>query len=94
MENLKDILPIGSVVLLKGGVKKLMVIGIFTEVQREEKIVDSYDYIGVVYPEGFLGLDSMMLFNQSDINDIVFRGYENPERHEFIEYVEEIKSQQ
>lgn len=94
MENLKDILPIGSVVLLKGGVKKLMVIGIFTEVQREEKIIDSYDYIGVVYPEGFLGLDSMMLFNQSDINDIVFRGYANPEHHEFIEYVEEIKSQQ
>lgn len=30
------------------------------------------------------------MFNHSDVNDVVFRGYENPERVEFIEYMEEV----
>lgn len=85
---IKDLLPIGSVVLLKGGVKKLVVMGI------KQASVDSpdeeYDYMGVLYPEGYLGEDTMYLFNHTDINDIIFKGYSNPERDEFLDVVEEV----
>lgn len=82
-----NLLPIGSVVLLKDGAKKLMIIGIKPIKEDEPNTV--YDYIGVIYPEGFLGNEYNFLFNHENINDIVFRGYENPERREFIEFLNE-----
>ena len=79
------LLPIGSVVLLKDGVKKLMITGI--KPVKEDEPDKVYDYIGVIYPEGFIGNEYNFLFNHDSINDVVFRGYENPERREFIEYL-------
>ena len=79
------LLPIGSVVLLKDGVKKLMITGI--KPVKEDEPDKVYDYIGVIYPEGFIGNEYNFLFNHDSINDVIFRGYENPERKEFIEYL-------
>ncbi len=83
----KELLPIGSVVLLRGGVKKIMITGM--SVAKEDEPDEFFDYIGVLYPEGFIGAESNFLFNQQDINDIVFRGYDNPERQDFLDYLEE-----
>ena len=47
--NIENLLPIGSVVLLKGGVKRLMIYGVR---QTDKKDNTEYDYIGVLYPEG------------------------------------------
>ena len=47
--NVKELLPIGSVVLLEGAKKKLMIYGVGQTQLNEDK---DYDYIGVVYPEG------------------------------------------
>lgn len=82
----KELLPIGSVVLLKEGTKKLMITGI--KPITSEKPDTVYDYIGVVYPEGFLGDEYNFLFNHSSINDIIFVGYNNPERESFLELLE------
>ena len=79
------LLPIGSIVLLKGGAKKLMIIGI--KPVKEDEPDRVYDYIGVVYPEGFIGNEYNFLFDHDNITDVVFRGYENPERKEFIEFL-------
>lgn len=79
---MKDLLPIGSVVLLKDATKKLVIIGVLQVNAEQNKM---YDYLAVPYPEGYLGSDNNYLFNQSDINDIIFRGYTNPERDIFIE---------
>lgn len=84
---LKELLPIGSVVLLKNGTKKLMITGI--KPVSEDKPDKVFDYIGVIYPEGFLSNEYNFLFNHNDINDIIFVGYNNPEREEFIRLVEE-----
>lgn len=83
---LEKLLPIGSVVLLKEGTKKLMIIGIkpVTE-ELPEKV---FDYIGVLYPEGYLSNEYNFLFNHEDINDVIFKGYHNPERDNFIEFME------
>lgn len=78
----KNYLPVGSVVLLKGGIKKLVIMGI-NQVNNEDAS-DIYDYISVLYPEGYLGNETLFLFNHEDINDVIFRGYENPEREDFL----------
>lgn len=83
----KNLLPIGSVVLLKEGTKKLMIMGI--KPVSEEKPDTVYDYIGVVYPEGFLSNEYNFLFNHSDINDVIFTGYNNPERENFLQFMQE-----
>lgn len=79
---MKDLLPIGSVVLLKDATKKLVIIGVLQVNAEQNKM---HDYLAVPYPEGYLGSDNNYLFNQGDINDIIFRGYTNPERDIFIE---------
>lgn len=88
MVKSEKLLPIGSVVLLQGAVKKLMIIGVYQNIQRNGENVDNYDYLGVLYPEGFLNMDSMMLFNHEQICDVVFTGYDNSERKELIDYID------
>lgn len=82
----KELLPIGSIVLLKEASKKLMIIGI--KPVKESNPNEVFDYIGVVYPEGFLSNNHNFLFNHDAINDVIFRGYSNPERDNFIEFME------
>lgn len=85
--ELKNLLPLGTVVLLKEASKKLMIIGYKPILPNTET---EYDYIGVLYPEGFIGNNSSFLFNHNDINDTIFKGYTNPEYEEFIEMVSKI----
>lgn len=84
---IKDLLPIGSVVLLKEAKKRMMICGIKqTEAQEPHA---EYDYMGVFYPEGNIGEDYKFLFNHSDIDKIFFRGYEDIERQDFIKNLEQ-----
>lgn len=86
----QEFLPIGSIVLLKGARRKIMIFG-YTP-KYEDK---NYDYIGVVYPEGFIGNDiGNVLFNKDDINDVVFKGYLNPESQDLIAQLEEAAKNQ
>ncbi len=80
------LLPIGTVVKLKGGKKRLMVFGI-KQMQKlnENDSSKEYDYIGVLYPEGNLGAKSQFLFNHEDIEVVYYRGFEDIERQKFIE---------
>ena len=87
--EMNSLLPIGSVVLLNGGIKKVMVTGIFQELHLADAQKEKYDYIGVIFPEGFLNVESLVLFNHEDINDIIFRGYSNSEREEFLKELSE-----
>lgn len=83
--EIKELLPIGSVVLLKEGKKRLMIFGVK---QMDSEVQVEYDYIGVMYPEGNLGLESQYLFNHENIEQVFFRGYEDEERHNFINELE------
>ena len=85
--NVKDLLPIGSVVVLNGGEKKLMIFGI-KQLDEENDGVE-YDYAGVPYPEGNIGTDVQYVFNHDDIAEIYFRGYEDEEHEEFIKLLSE-----
>lgn len=81
--KIKELLPIGSIVLLKDGEKRLMISGIMqTDTGGTQK---NYDYMGVLYPEGHIGEGFQYLFNHEDINEIIFRGFEDAERVEFLD---------
>ena len=86
--KIKNLLPVGSVVLLKNGEKRLMIDGVLqTDDGGNGK---EYDYIGVLYPEGHIGEEHRYLFNQNDIEKVYFRGYEDEERTVFIEKLDEL----
>ena len=77
MENNKqELLARGSIVVLKGGYKKLMIVGRMQLQGEEEKL---WDYLGVLYPEGYLGNDYTFLFNNEDIDEVIFKGYSDLE---------------
>lgn len=82
-EKLKELLPVGSIVVTKSSQKKIVIMGIL-QMQPEQKQV--YDYMGVFYPEGFVGLNACVLFQHKDIAEILFRGYEDKERELFMEF--------
>ena len=68
-----EYLPLGSIVLLKGGTKKVMIIARGLEVKLEGKIT-FLDYGGVQYPEGLIG-DELAYFNHDGIRKVIFKGY-------------------
>ncbi|MCR5526671.1 MAG: DUF4176 domain-containing protein [Lachnospiraceae bacterium] len=82
---MKELLPIGSIVWLKDAKRALMVFGV-KQTNQETNV--EYDYIGVMYPEGNLGIKSQFMFNHEDIEKVVFRGYEDTTRTAFIENLE------
>ena len=86
--QIKELYPIGSVVLLKEGQKKLMIFGIM----QTDEGADSaeYDYIGVMYPEGNIGQEMQFLFNHGDVAEVFHRGYEDDERDGFLVQLEGI----
>ena len=80
MENIKELLPIGTVVILKDATKRLMISG----VMQNDTEGNEQDYMGVLYPEGNISQNAQFLFQHSDIEQVIFKGYEDDERTEFI----------
>lgn len=81
--KVRDLLPIGSIVRLNDGKKRLMINGVMQS--NAEGDGKEYDYLGVMYPEGHLGEGFSYLFNHEDIQEIFFRGFEDRERDDFID---------
>jgi len=77
---MKALLPIGSVVLLNGGEKRLMIIGV---AQTNPANGKEYDYIACLYPEGFVGPQSTYLFNHEDIHNVDAEGFTDDEHQSF-----------
>ncbi|MEC5240206.1 MULTISPECIES: DUF4176 domain-containing protein [Bacillus] len=80
-----QLLPIGSIVILKEGTKKLMIFGRKQQVETDE--VRKFDYMGCLYPEGYINPDFTCLFNHDDIQEVVSTGYEDQDEHTFQENV-------
>ena len=83
-------LPIGTVVLLKGGKKEVMITSycIFpnnTEVKDGEEVKAQkkmYEYGGCIYPEGILDSNMVCAFDHSQIEKICYMGYETEAQKE------------
>lgn len=81
---MKNYLPIGSVVLLKNGTKKIMIYG---RKQTMAETGETFDYVACFYPEGNISPEYTFLFNHSDIEDVVFTGFSDEDEYKFIETI-------
>lgn len=82
-----NMLPLGSVVLLKDATKNLMIYGRFQMNLQDNGI---YDYVGCLYPEGNLAPDAAFIFNNEDIQEVIFEGYANKEETDYINAIQEV----
>ncbi|WP_339177687.1 DUF4176 domain-containing protein [Oceanobacillus sp. FSL W7-1293] len=98
---MESLLPNGTIVLLKGGNKRLMIYGrkqLVTDEEMENLQTEEeenteqqmYDYIGVPYPEGYISQEYTYVFNHADIIDIVSHGYEDEEEEKFQKILRQV----
>jgi len=85
IERGEKFLPIGTVAMLRGGTKRVMITG-FCSVNAEdpEKI---WDYSGCMYPEGFLSSEQTCLFDHDQIIEIFHLGLIDEEENQFKENI-------
>lgn len=76
----ENLLPLGSVVLLKGGNKRVMIIGRIQARAGEKKV---YDYSACWYPEGLLSPKELFFFDHDAIETLFFVGFQDEEELEF-----------
>lgn len=88
IENREKYLPIGSVVLLKNGKKRIMITG-FCIVPKEDSS-KIFDYTGCLFPEGVIDSKQSLMFNHSDIDKIFFIGLDDSEEQEFKKKLKEV----
>ncbi len=88
----KDLLPIGSIVRIKGGERNLMICGRIMARTNSDEI---YDYVGCLYPEGIVDPSNLYFFNREGIDECVYRGYEGQEeldfRHNILDTLDELE---
>lgn len=90
--NYENLLPLGSIVLLSGAERKLMIIG---RIVSDEKMEQIYDYVGVIYPEGLSGDGEQFFFNRDAIDLVLFIGFQDDEelsmRSEIFAAIDELE---
>ena len=76
-------LPIGSIVYLKDGTRKIMILnrGAFIDNDGEKVI---FDYSGCIYPVG-LDAEQILYFNKDNIDKVLFKGYSDNEEERYQE---------
>ena len=85
--NEDEFLPIGSVVLLEGGNKRIMICG---RIQAQAGSDIIYDYSACYYPEGIVDPKSMFFFNRDAIETVYFRGYEDQDELDYRHELEQL----
>jgi hypothetical protein len=83
----KTFLPLGSIVILKGTLKKLMI------VNRANVVSGKYfDYGAILYPEGMID-DNLAYFNGKDIVKVVSEGYTDDDDVLMVEQLSQAKEE-
>lgn len=101
MEIGEKFLPIGTVVLLKGGKKELMIMGYCImpgdEAYDKKGKVDVsdkvFDYGGCVYPEGMITSNQLFAFNHDQIERVSFVGYQTDNQKELSNMLKGARSE-
>lgn len=82
----KSLLPIGSVVLLNGAEKRLMICG---RVQTDVNTNITYDYSACLYPDGIISSSELYMFNNENIDKVYFLGFQDGEELQFRKFLNE-----
>lgn len=81
-------LPIGTVVMLKGGSKRTMITGFC--VTAEENKDKMFDYSGCIYPEGVISSKQVLLFDHNQIENVYHIGLIDDEEKQFKQKLSEL----
>ena len=87
--KIEELLPVGSVVLLKEAQKKIIIMGVM-QIKKDESEYKVYDYLGVPYPEGYIGEETTVLFDRESIQEVIFKGYADEEREKFCSIMQKV----
>lgn len=91
----RELLPIGSVVNLKGTEKPMMVCGFCPTGPARPGYV--YDYSGFPYPEGYMDTLKIYQFDNEQIERVLALGYQDRETFVYMnalqQKIEEVKRQ-
>lgn len=72
---IKDyVLPLGTVVTLKKGDIKLMIVG-RAQLFNDEGTIGYFDYSALAYPQGVVAEQEFAFFNDEDVEEVLFEGY-------------------
>ena len=79
---MKNYLPLGSIVRLKGSNKKLMIYGRAQTAGEPKKL---YDCLACLYPQGHFKSNMLLCFNEEQIEEVIFTGYTDEEERPYVE---------
>ncbi len=87
MNEKTEYLPLGSVVVVSGGVRKYVIVarGLQVKVNGTNQF---FDYGACLYPEGMQG-DQLMYFQHSNISKVVFEGFSDEDNEMMVENIQE-----
>jgi len=77
------LLPIGSIVYLKEGSQKLMILNRGPQIKPEEE-VQIFDYSACLYPVGLVR-EKILYFNAENVDRILFEGFTDEDEARFQE---------
>lgn len=80
-----EILPIGSIVYIKGALKKIMIIG-RSITKEKDGVLYHFDYAGCLYPEGLVS-EEIIFMNNEDISDLLARGHDDDDNKELTKRI-------
>ena len=82
---LKEFYPLGSVVRLKNGTKRIMICGRLQLRESDQKI---FDYCACYYPEGIFEPKDLFFFQHKDIDVVYFLGYQDKEEEMIQRFIQ------
>ncbi|MGN0996885.1 MAG: DUF4176 domain-containing protein [Candidatus Ventricola sp.] len=85
--KIDGLLPVGSVVMLRQGQHRVMIIGYCQKLLSQPNKI--YDYVGCLFPEGFISADKNYLFNREQIETVYHLGYQSEGQIAFVEKMEQ-----
>jgi len=83
MEIGEKYLPVGTVLMLKGGSKRVVITGFCSTPNDDLERI--FDYSGCLYPEGYLSSDQVCLFDHEQIETVYHMGLVDEEEKTFKE---------
>lgn len=84
-----QLLSIGSIVVVdKENDNKLMILGYFPYDIEDKHL---YTYSGTFYPTGIVNENSIVMFNEDSIEEVVFNGFKNEDGEELLNDLSEIR---
>lgn len=85
--KIDGLLPVGSVVMLQQGKHRVMIIGYCQKLLSQPDRI--YDYVGCLFPEGFISAEKNYLFNREQIEKVYHVGYQSDGQFAFAEKIED-----